>query len=180
LYFTHVIIKTMNFTNYLDNRSFMPAIATSPNLSHYPRLRIASYREQLRQTDDNSLQLSYRYRNKPYNYCVQLTKTRCNYGGSRYWLICLSCSKKTSVLYCAGLYVCRHCIGANYGSQLQQPVDRIYSRLNAIRERLSWQVGIIHGISERPKGMHAKTYNRLLKEYEQLEQKIIGTHYATT
>jgi len=158
----------------------MPAIATTHSLSDYSKLNISSYREQLRQTDYDSLQLSYRYRKKPYNYCIQLTKTRCNYGGSRYWLICPSCSKRTGVLYCAGTYVCRYCIGANYQSQLQQPIDRIYNRLNAIRERLGWQVGIIKGIGDKPKGMHRTTFNRLLLEYEQLQQKIIRAHYATT
>lgn len=57
-------------------------------------------------------------------------------------------------------------------------VDRIYSKLNALCKRLGWQVDIIHGISERRKGMHHSMCERLLSEYEQLEQKIIGAHYA--
>ena len=154
----------------------MAALATTSSLSNYPRLSIAAYRDQLRQTDKaNKVDVNYSYRGKSYRYSVQLTKTSCNYGHYRHWWLCPKCSQRVSVLYCAGLYVCRHCIGANYGSQLQQPVDRIYSKLNALRERLGWQVGIIHGIGERPKGMHHSTYERLLVEYEQLTNKLIRT-----
>ena len=155
----------------------MPAIATTSSLNNYPRLSISQYREQLKQGNAKYIEVSYSYRSKPYQYSIQLSKTACNYGHYRHWWLCPKCSKRVSVLYCAGSYVCRHCIGANYHSQLQQPVDRIYSKLNALRERLGWQVGIIHGIGERPKGMHHSTYERLLVEYEQLTNKLIRTFY---
>ncbi|KAA0914287.1 hypothetical protein [Psychrobacter sp. ANT_WB68] len=155
----------------------MPALATTHSLNDYLKLPISRYREQLRQGNAQSIEVSYTHRSKPYQYSIQLTKTSCNYGGNRYWWLCPKCYQRTSTLYCAGLYVCRHCIGANYGSQLQQPIDRIYSNLNALRERLGWQVGIIHGIGERPKGMHHSTYERLLVEYEQLTNKLIRTFY---
>ncbi len=155
----------------------MPAIATTHSLSDYIKLPISQYREQLSNSNAQSIAVNYTYRSKPYQYSIQLTKTSCNYGNFRYWWLCPKCSKRVSVLYCASLYVCRHCIGANYGSQLQQPIDRIYSKLNALRERLDWQVGIIHGISERPKGMHHSTYDRLVNEYEQLTDKLIRTFY---
>ena len=155
----------------------MPAIATTSSLSSYPRLSISQYREQLKQDHAKYIEIRYKHRNKPYNYSIQLSKSACHYGNYRYWWLCPKCNKRVSVLYCAGLYVCRHCISANYGSQLQQPIDRMYSKLNALRERLGWQVGIIHGIGERPKGMHHSTYERLLVKYEQLTNKLIRTFY---
>ena len=158
----------------------MPAIATTRSLSDYSKLNVSTYRNQLKQADEPFLELNYQYHNKPYSYSIQVSKTPCNYGGQRHWLLCPKCSKRTSVLYCAGLYVCRHCINACYGSQLQQPIDRIYSKLNAIRARMGWQVGVIHGIGERPKGMHHSTYKRLIKDYEQLTAKLIGAYNATT
>lgn len=158
----------------------MPAIATASNLSHYLKLPLSRYREQLRQGNAKSIEVSYTHRSKSYQYSIQLTKTSCNYGGHRYWWLCPSCTKRTSILYCAGLYVCRHCIGGKYGSQLEQPIDNLFRRLNAIRTRLGWQQGVIHGLGERPKGMHHHTFNRILLEYQQLEQKLIGVHYATT
>ncbi|MFC6205228.1 hypothetical protein ACFPZK_10975 [Psychrobacter urativorans] len=153
----------------------MPALATTHSLNDYSKLNISTYRNQLKQTKQDFIEFNYSYRGKAYNYSIQVSKTPCNYGHYRHWWLCPKCSSRTSVLYCAGTYVCRHCIGANYQTQLQQPIDRIYSKLNAIRARMGWQVGVIHGIGERPKGMHHSTYNRLLNEYEQLTDKLLRT-----
>ena len=152
----------------------MPTIATVPNLSDYPKLRIASYRDQLRDGKADSLRMNYSYRGESYSYSIKLSTTACNYGGYRYWFNCPSCSKRTSVLYCVHTYVCRHCTGANYGSQLKQPIDRLFSRVETIRSRLGWQAGIVHGNQGRPKGMHSITYCKLVIEHDNLVQKICG------
>lgn len=152
----------------------MAALATTSSLSNYPRLSISSYRDQLRQVGKaNKIDLNYSYRGKSYSYSIQLTKTACHFGHYRHWWLCPSCSKRVSVLYCAGTYVCRHCLSVPYGSQLQTKTDRIYSKLNALRDRLGWSVGIINGIGSKPRYMHHSTYERLINEYEQLEQKLI-------
>ncbi|MDT0478091.1 hypothetical protein RM863_38875 [Streptomyces sp. DSM 41014] len=44
--------------------------------------------------------------------------------------------------------------------------------MNALRERLGWYGGIVHGHGEKPKGMHEKTYKRLLGEYIELEKMV--------
>lgn len=150
----------------------MPAIATTHSLNDYLKLPILRYREQLRNSNAQSIEVNYVHRSKPHSYSIQLIKTSCNYGGHRYWWLCPKCHHRTSTLYCAGLYVCRHCIGANYGSQLQQPIDRLFSRLHKIRQRLGWQTGIAHGIGERPKGMNRTTYDKLMNEHEQLTAKV--------
>ena len=151
----------------------MAALATTSSLSNYPRLSIAQYRDQLSQSRTaSSIDLAYSYRGQSYRYTVQLTTTAPHYGGSRYWFSCPSCSKRVSVLYCAGIYVCRHCLSVPYGSQLQQPIDRLFSRADAIRQRLEWQAGIAHGIGSKPKGMHHSTYDRLVNEHEQLTAKV--------
>ena len=157
----------------------MAALATTSSLSNYPRLSISSYRDQLRRSGKaSSIEVNYSYRGQSYRYPIQLTKTSCNYGGHRYWWLCPSCSKRVAVLYCAGTYVCRHCIGANYHSQLQQPIDRLFSRADAIRQRLGWQSGIAHGNQGRPKYMHFTTYYRLVTEHDKLVQKICGASMA--
>ncbi len=150
----------------------MPAIATTSSLNDYPRLSISSYLEQLRITQPDSLPVSYKHKGKHHSYNIELAKTSCNYGNYRYWFLCPSCSKRVAVLYCAGTYVCRHCIGANYHSQLQQPIDRLFSRADAIRQRLGWQSGIAHGNGSKPKGMHSKTFDRLVNEHDRLTSKI--------
>ena len=151
----------------------MAALATTSSLSNYPRLSISSYREQLRQSGTaSSIEVNYSYRGKAHSYSIRLDKTPCNYGGYRYWFRCPSCSKRVSVLYCAGAYVCRGCIGACYGSQLQQPIDRLFSRADAIRQRLGWRSGIAYGNGSKPKGMHSKTFDRLVNEHDRLTSKI--------
>ena len=153
----------------------MAAFATTHSLSNYPRLSIAQYRDQLRQSGTaSSIDVNYSYRGKAHSYSIRLDKTPCNYGGYRYWFRCPSCSKRVSVLYCAGAYVCRGCIGACYGSQLQQPIDRLFSRADAIRQRLKWQSGIAYGNQGRPKGMHFTTYYKLVNEHDRIVQKICG------
>ena len=151
----------------------MPTLATTHSLNNYPRLSITNYRDQLRQAGKaNKIDLNYKYRNQSYSYSISLTKTACNYGNYRYWWLCPNCSKRVSVLYCAGAYVCRHCIGANYGSQLQQPIDRVFSRIAAIRARLGWQQGVIHGIGIKPRYMHSKTFDRLVNEHDRLSAEV--------
>ena len=151
----------------------MAAFATTHSLSNYPRLSIAQYRDQLRQSGTaSSIDVNYSYRGKAHSYSIRLDRTPCNYGGYRYWFRCPSCSKRVSVLYCAGAYVCRGCIGACYGSQLQQPIDRLFSRADAIRQRLGWRSGIAYGNGSKPKGMHSKTFDRLVNEHDRLTAKI--------
>ena len=153
----------------------MAALATTHSLSDYPRLSISRYRDRLRQTDKaSSIEVNYSYRGKAYSYSIRLDKTACHFGNYRHWWLCPKCSQRVSVLYCAGVYVCRHCIGANYHSQLQQPIDRLFSRADAIRQRLGWQSGIAYGNQGRPKGMHFTTYYRLVTEHDRLVQKICG------
>ena len=150
----------------------MPAIATASNLSHHFKLRISHYRELLTQQKAESMQVGYEHRGKSYSYSIKLSRTACNYGGHRHWWLCPKCSKRVSVLYCAGAYVCRHCIGGKYGSQLEQPIDNLFRRLDRIRTRLGWQDGVIHGIGERPKGMHRSTYSKLVNEYDKLTSQL--------
>nr|QJS05478.1 hypothetical protein [Psychrobacter sp.] len=156
----------------------MAALATTSSLSDYHRLSISSYRDRLRKSGKaSSIEVAYFYHGKSYRYAIQLTTTAPHYGGSRHWFICMSCSNRASVLYRKGTYVCRKCIGLGYQSQLQQPIDRQFDRLSAIRTRLEWKRGIAHGIGERPKGMHHSTYERLLTEYSRLTDKLIRTFY---
>lgn len=57
-----------------------------------------------------------------------LTKTRCNYGGERYWFICsvrkngVYCGKRVAKLYIGAgshYFACRGCYGLTYASRIQ-------------------------------------------------------------
>ena len=151
----------------------MGKLATTASLSNYPKLRIASYRDELKQ-DSKALKLAYSYCGKDYQYKIRLDKTPCHYGHYRYWFICPHYGKRVGVLYCAGLYVCRHCIGANYATQSMQPIDKLFRKVEKIRHRLQWQAGIAHGHGAKPKGMHYKTYFKLVWEHDRLVNAICG------
>lgn len=149
----------------------MPRIAMTHSLMDYPKLRIASYKDQLTPFSV-SMQTNYTYRGKAYNYEISLSRTPCHYGGYRHWFICPHCGKRVGVLYCAGLYVCRHCIGANYQTQLEQPLERVRRKKYKVGKKLYWWSGEIgKSFPMKPKGMHQKTFDRIWAEFKALEKQ---------
>lgn len=146
----------------------------STTLSDYPRLPISQYSEGFRRSQKpvTALEVRYQFRGKQYHYDIKLTTTTPNYGGKRYWWKCPNCGKRVAVLYCAGYYVCRHCIGAKYETQHLQPIDRQFKRISTLRERLGWYGGIAYGKGEKPLKMHNRTYQQLVNEHDRLEQRL--------
>ena len=149
----------------------MPKFATAHSLSDYPKLTIQQVKSRL-SPECEQIYLPFKRQGEIFNQSIQISKTPCHYGGYRYWFICSNCKRRVGVLYRQGYFKCRHCLGVNYRTQLQQPQDRLFKRLNALRERLGWYGGIVHGHGEKPKGMHTATYNRLLGEYIELEKMV--------
>lgn len=152
----------------------MPKLANTPTLNNYSKLPISSYRDYLKQHGSvKAVTLSYIYLGKEYNCDLKVSNTPCTYGGHRHWWHCPKCSRRVAVLYFNQSYQCRHCIGLNYQSQLQQPVDKLLKRVAVIRERLGWPQGIVNGHGGKPRGMWQKTYDKLVIEHDELSQKII-------
>ena len=151
----------------------MGKLATIASLSDYPKMTITSVKHRLGQ-HAKAIRLYYSFKGKPYAYDVGITTSSCHYGNYRYWFICPHCGKRVGVLYCAGLYVCRQCIGANYATQLMQPIDKLFRKVAKIRHRLQWQQGIANGHGSRPKGMHQTTYDRLVAEYDRIADNLLG------
>lgn len=135
----------------------MPKLALQSSLDDLPKLKISDYQKQTR------LRLA-------------TTATACNYGGYRKWFVC-KCGRRASVLYFSHYWQCRHCVGLPYQTQIIQPSDRLNERINRIRQRLGWVRGIAHGMGNKPKGMHQKTYRRLVAEYELLTRIFIGEYH---
>ena len=106
-----------------------------------------------------------------------LDRTPCHYSNYRYWYLCPHCGKRTSVLYRAGLYVCRHCIKANYATQLMQPIDKLFRKVAKIRHRLGWPQGIAYGHGAKPKGMHQTTFDRLVSEHDHIANHLLGLEF---
>lgn len=97
-------------------------------------------------------------------YPVWLTRTDCNYGGQRVWWQCPICGRRVAVLYAGQRYARRKCHDLTYKSTRTVPGSAFYARANKVRMKLGWGGGIASPMGDRPKGMHATTYLRLLTE----------------
>lgn len=123
--------------------------------------------------NDDCAHLTYRqsWRGENWRDCsniVQIDLTPCHFGGSRAWWRCpvTGCGRRVALLYSSrGVYACRHCLGLAYRSQRESPSDLAARHANKIRARLGWARGILNMPGGRPKGMHLKTYLRLLQEH---------------
>ncbi|MGJ0428422.1 hypothetical protein [Methylobacter sp.] len=127
------------------------------------------------------LRLIYSYRRNSddwenLNYPVRLQTSSCNYGGVRYWFICpiVGCGRQVALLYLGDKYfACRHCYKLAYRSQRETVDDRASRRANKIRDKLNWQLGILNLPGLKPKGMHWKTYYRLLAKHDNYSKQVL-------
>jgi len=119
------------------------------------------------------------YRHRPYGHewedveeSVYFDRTPCHYGGERRWFICpiAGCGRRVGVLYGAGKYfACRHCYDLGYESQREDRYGRAIRRQHKIIERLGGDISD-YFYPDKPKGMHWKTYDRLIAEAQYYEQ----------
>jgi hypothetical protein len=124
--------------------------------------------------EESRVTLSYRHsRNgepwKSEEYSVELRWTRCNYGGTRVWFVCpaVGCTRRVAILYGGGIFACRQCYQLVYQSQREQPSDRALRRAQEIRMKLGGSGSMADMFPWKPKGMHWRTYERLVDEAEQ-------------
>jgi len=72
-------------------------------------------------------------------------------------------------------FACRHCCRLAYHSQRETKDDRATRSAEKIRAKLNWQPGIINYPGDKPKGMHWKTYLRLMAAYrDDANQALLG------
>lgn len=98
---------------------------------------------------------------------VPLVRTRLHLGGSRLWFLCpaKSCGRRVAILYFGPDLGCRHCHGITYSSTRDTHQDRLVRRLNRLRQRLGWRVGLVGG---KPKWMRRRTFESLTHEFHLL------------
>jgi hypothetical protein len=98
-----------------------------------------------------------------------LSWTACHYGGKRAWFICPAkgCGQRVALLYLggSGIFACRHCYQLAYACQREVSYDRATRRADKIRKQLEWEPGILNGKGFKPKGMHWKTYQKLVMSH---------------
>ncbi len=95
---------------------------------------------------------------------VRVAWTPCNYGGQRAWWLCPRCGQRVAVLYRLGAFACRNCHQLVHQSTRTAPRSKPYERANKIRKRLGWGGGVASPQGGKPKGMHWKTYGRLIQQ----------------
>ncbi len=106
---------------------------------------------------------------------IRIEWTRCNYGGSRPWLVC-ACGKRAVRLFRGlGGYYCRTCCNAIYESQRRSTKARTYLQAFRLRQRLDGSRPLLDAIPQRPVGMKRRTYNRLCGRLNDLETGLRGS-----
>ena len=127
----------------------------------------------------NSVTLDYRIRPnggewQDKRYQVIVDWTACNFGGSRPWWHCPCCGRRVAVLWGGSTYACRHCQKLAYQSTRNSSESQAFARADKLRARLGWCAGIAHPPGGKPKGMHQKTFDRLLLLYYALSNDAFG------
>lgn len=103
-----------------------------------------------------------------------------NYGGhDRIYFTCPCCDCRSRCLYLhIGHFKCRKCACLNYTSQQMTKNEMLEARktITFLQDKFNetsdiWQKIVIGYIPPRPKGMHTKTYEKLLMELFELQKK---------
>lgn len=68
---------------------------------------------------------------------------------------------------------CRHCIHAKYESELESKLHRDARAARTIRAKLGWELDYSFFNGRRPKGMHTKTFNRLVAIHNEKSAEVV-------
>lgn len=100
---------------------------------------------------------------------VEIERVPCRLGGTRPWFRCPACGRRCGALYATSTrFRCRVCADLQYPSTRESPGDRKIARADKIRRQLGWFPGVGLGHGDKPKGMHWRTYERLVREHDLL------------
>jgi len=115
-----------------------------------------------------------------HNYAIRVTRTECNFGGTRPWWQCPRCGDRVGILYwppAARKFACRDCHDVAYSSSRASGNDdrTLRMRYNRVRKKLGAEPAhpesIEATIPDRPKGMHQETYEELLDELKSVREE---------
>ncbi|WP_157471628.1 hypothetical protein [Gilvimarinus agarilyticus] len=125
--------------------------------------------------DDKQILVSYRYNHPDKGWVARILPimfeaTSCHYGGERLWFSCPSCNRRVGILFdCGSLFICRHCCRLPYVTQNENQAYRLIRKKHKLGQRIFADYHRGSG-SIKTKGMHWKTFERLHRQYQNLEQ----------
>src|SRR3974377_1093532 len=106
---------------------------------------------------------------------VALSWTPCQRGGTRAWAICPRGSRRVAILFDrGGLFACRACCGLTYSSQRETPKFRSIRKARKMRERFGGGENLMAPFPDKPKKMHWRTYERLVRRYADAVARATG------
>ncbi|MBU6527594.1 hypothetical protein OGR47_11435 [Methylocystis sp. MJC1] len=114
--------------------------------------------------DENEayLHLDYTLNGAPMRQRIRLEALPCRFGGVRWLAFCPRTGRSVAHLYMGHTgALSRHAYRLKFGSQRESPLDRSFRRRNRALEKLKTNSPLC---LSRPKGMHWRTYGRLLHE----------------
>jgi hypothetical protein len=111
--------------------------------------------------DRNSVVLICRSDDGESRSTIQLEWTSCHFGGCRPWFLCPICQGRYALIYWRwNRWGCRTCQNLTYTTSQSSQWVRTVRKASKARDRL-----VVHdGRIWRPKGMHRRTFLRLIEE----------------
>lgn len=97
---------------------------------------------------------------------IQLTTTACNYGKSRYWLVCPECEQRAAILYLQKRFNCRKCLKLAYPIENMTKINRAHWMAWKLKPRINWDKKIS---AKKPKGMHWKTMLKIIHRHNKYD-----------
>jgi hypothetical protein len=114
--------------------------------------------------DGESITLAYVADGEEIEERVRLSQTRVHFGGTRSWFLCPGCDRRVGVLYGGSRFRCRHCHNLRYASQREPQSFRAIAKIQRVQLKLGGSADLSQPTPIRPRYMHHRTYQRLLRE----------------
>lgn len=150
------------------------------NVLHWTResdgSRVASIRYEANLLDRNNgwVRLQYNHNDSPKGYVIALSTTDPNFGGLRWWFLCPLTGDRVAKLHLpsgGSIFGSRKAYGLAYRSQRHDASDRMAEKAHRLRERLGGRPGFAEPMPSKPKGMHWRTYERIVHCIAELEHR---------
>lgn len=108
-------------------------------------------------------------RDKKIDYKIRLSRTEAHYGGWRWWFICPHTGRRVAKLYLPSggdIFASRHAYRLAYESQSIDAYSRAQRKFDKLQNRVDQDDGYYY----RRKGMHQKTFDRIMDRVDVAEE----------